>query len=99
MNFSSLVLNVSPASIMILLQSYNTFMLNFQAVKEDLEEELKVEDSEENLWRTSDIVDENMWYLKPDEALDLMQHADTMSLASTVSNLGDEHLIFKVCQT
>jgi len=96
MNFSSLVLNVSPASIMILLQSYNTFMLNFQALPEDLEEEVKVEKSDENLWKTADIVDDEMWYLKPDEALDLMQHADTMSLASTVSNLGDEHLMFKV---
>lgn len=96
MNFSSLVLNVSPASIMILLQSYNTLMLNFQALPEDLEEEAKVEESNENLWRTADIVDDEMWYLKPDEALDLMQHADTMSLASTVSNLGDEHLMFKV---
>ena len=36
-----------------------------------------------------------MWYLKPDDAMDTL-HADNYSLTSTVSNQGDEHLLFKV---
>ena len=97
MNLSSLVMNVSPASIMILLQSYNTFMENFQVEVVELPETEKDEVSEENLWTTSDIKEEESWYLKADEALDPLQ-MDITSVASSVSGLADEHLMFKVAQ-
>ena len=37
-----------------------------------------------------------VWYLKPDDAMDIANHPDNMSLASTISSVGDEHLVFKV---
>merc|ERR1719193_1228472 len=76
MNFNSLVLNVSPASILILKQSYDTFMENFQSPDITAIENVSETMAEENLWKTSDVRLEEDWYLKPDEALDTLQHFD-----------------------
>ena len=44
-------------------------------------------------------VQDDLWYLKPDEALDpLCGGADTLSLASTVSMVGDQQLMFNINQ-
>ena len=78
MNFNSLVMNVSPASIMIILQSYNTFMENFQQTQLDLEggggggggvaEKKRLEvNADDSLWKTTDVRDEEFWFLKVDE--------------------------------
>jgi hypothetical protein len=79
MNFNSLVMNVSPASIMIILQSYNTFMANFQQAQLELEggngggagggaEKRRLEvNADDSLWKTTDVKDEEFWFLKVDE--------------------------------
>ena len=72
MNFNSLVMNVSPASIMIILHSYNTFMENFQQAAIDLgggvEGGEKPEVNEDkSLWKTTDVKDEEFWFLKVEE--------------------------------
>ena len=74
MNFNSLVMNVSPASIMILLHSYNTFMQNFQQSAIELgggEGAARADKAEVNedqsLWKTTDVKDEEFWFLKVEE--------------------------------
>ena len=49
MNLSSLVMNVSPASIMILLQSYNTFMENFQVGLQIVDSRQQIVDSRQQI--------------------------------------------------
>jgi vacuolar protein sorting-associated protein 13A/C len=98
MNFSSLVLNVSPNSIQILLNSYNTFMTNMQVqdiVEDEPKKKVVIED---NLWKTTDIKEEEHWYLKPDGCYEADKY-DAQSLASTcLSEYGDEQMIFKIQQ-
>ena len=53
----------------------------------------------EKRWKyrsTDNIFVMQVWYLKPDDAMDIANHPDNMSLASTISSVGDEHLVFKV---
>merc|ERR1719369_1123182 len=102
-NFNHLVLNVSPASIYIIYNSYNTFMENL-SVEQELEECSEavagvLPGEGEHLWGTTPFSEEEVWYLKPDEAVDpLVKNTDTISLASTVSLFGDQQLMFNINQ-
>jgi hypothetical protein len=61
-------MNVSPASIMIILHSYNTFMENFQQTTIELGEKKQPEvNADHRLWKTSDVRDEEFWFLKVEE--------------------------------
>eukprot|EP00092_Neocalanus_flemingeri_P033380 GFUD01036296.1.p1 GENE.GFUD01036296.1~~GFUD01036296.1.p1 ORF type:complete len:2741 (+),score=704.42 GFUD01036296.1:512-8224(+) len=102
-NFNHLVLNVSPASIYIIYNSYNTFMENLtneQELEENSESGSALPLSEgEHLWGTTTFSEEDLWYLKPDDAIDpLCRNPDTISLASTVSMSGDQQLMFNINQ-
>ena len=103
-NFNHLVLNVSPASIYIIYNSYNTFMENL-SVEQECEEgpdalACALPSEGEHLWGTTAFSEEDVWYLKPDEAVDPLgrNNADTISLASTVSMFGDQQLMFNINQ-
>jgi len=103
-NFNHLVLNVSPASIYIIYNSYNTFMENLSNLEQEQEDSSETGSSVlpsegEHLWGTTAFSEEDVWYLKPDEAVDpLGRNADTVSLASTVSLFGDQQLMFNINQ-
>jgi vacuolar protein sorting-associated protein 13A/C len=52
----------------------------------------------ENLWATTAFQEEELWYLKPDAALECGAGGDTDSLASTISQAGDQQLVFNINQ-
>ena len=76
LNFNHLVFNVSPASIYIIWRSYNTFLTEFFATPQEQEQEAGqdevVASLGEHLWATAPFLEEELWYLRPDGALDAM---------------------------
>ena len=55
--------------------------------------------SESHLWENQPYSEEDLWYLKADEALDLANpSSDNFSLASTSSVCLDQQLVFKINQ-
>ena len=105
-NFNHLVFNVSPASIYIIYNSYNTFMesLSAQEAEDDDYSEAGSGsgsgEADQRLWETTSYSEDDLWYLKPDDALDPLCRggADTLSLASTMSVVADQQLMFNINQ-
>ena len=53
----------------------------------------------DQLWETTPYSMEELWYLKPDDAVDpLYQAGDNISLASTASVVSDQQLMFNINQ-
>ena len=103
-NFNHLVFNVSPASIYIIYNSYNTFMENLSALENEDDDYSEAGSGStpgesEQLWETTPYSEDELWYLKPDEAMDpLFRGGDTVSLASTLSLVSDQQLMFNINQ-
>ena len=102
-NFNHLVFNVSPASIYILYNSYQTFMENLSAREQEEDDYSEVGsspgDPDSHLWENQPYSEDDLWYLKADEALDLANpSSDNFSLASSSSVCLDQQLMFNINQ-
>ena len=102
-NFNHLVFNVSPASIYILYNSYQTFMENLSAREQEEDDYSEIGSStgeaESHLWENKPYSEDDLWYLKADEALDIVNpNCDSHSLASTSSVCHDQQLMFNINQ-
>ena len=90
-NFNHLVFNVSPASIYIIYNSYNTFMTEFFSSETAEEEKREREEEEggcmENLWATSTFQEDELWYPKLDNALEVLGRGMVSGFSHPLSSI------------
>ena len=100
--------NVSPASIYILYNSYQTFMENLSAREQEDDDYSEVGsapgEADSHLWENKPYTEDDLWYLKADEAVDLVNpNCDNYNLASDNYSLAssvclDQQLMFNINQ-
>ena len=105
-NLSDLCLNVSPHSIAIIRNSVEAFIASMAAKETAEAGALAIEEGVNltDLWTAKETLEEDHWFLKPEESLDAldtipaMQQQQTHSLGSSHGSTApvNEHAIIKI---